>query len=149
MAENGFSDKIALLNFQPFHVSNISFSNEDKFIRYEVVSVDDLGKLTNYDFVLGFGMGLKVSEEQRNQIQSAADKGTPVYMFAVTNPENNICNLDSTDLKQISGYLENANKPNYQNMARYTRQNIEKKTFFVTDAQSVIESVADAMLSFI
>lgn len=136
--------RIALLNFQPFQVSNISLSNEDKFIKYEVVSVDELNKLADYDFVLGFGMGLKVSEEQRNQIQSATDKGTPIYMFAVTNPENNICNLDSINLKQISGYLENANKPNYQNMARYIRQNIDQKTFFVTEAQPVIESVSDA-----
>lgn len=136
--------RIALFNFQSFQVSNISLSNSDKFIRYEEVPVDDVRKLKNYDFVLGFGMGLKVSEEQRAQIRSVADKGTPIYMFAVTNPENNICNLDSTDLEQISGYLGSGNKANYQNMARYIRRNIDKKILFATEAQPVAASVSDA-----
>ncbi len=124
--------RIALFNFQSFQVSNISLSNTDKFIKYEEVTADEVGKLKNYDFVLGFGMGLKVSEEQRAQIQSVADKGTPIYMFAVTNPQNNICNLDSVDLEKISGYLGSGNKTNYQNMARYIRRNIDKKRLFVT-----------------
>lgn len=136
--------KIALYNFQSFQVSNISLSNSDKFIKFEEVSAEETGKLKNYDFVLGFGMGLKVSEEQRAQIQSAADKGTPIYMFAVTNPQNNICNLDSVDLEQISGYLGSGNKVNYQNMARYIRRNIDKKKLFATEAQPVVESVSDA-----
>lgn len=136
--------RIALYNFQPFQVSNISLSNTDKFIKFEEVTVDEVGKLKNYDFVLGFGMGLKVSEEQRAQIRSVADKGTPVYMFAVTNPQNNICNLDSTDLEQISGYLGSGNKANYQNMARYIRRNIDKKALFAAEAQPVVESVSDA-----
>lgn len=119
--------RIALYNFQPFQVSNISLSNSDKFIKFEEVAAEEAGKLKNYDFVLGFGMGLKVSEEQRAQIQSAADKGTPIYMFAVTNPQNNICNLDSVDLEQISGYLNSGNKTNYRNMARYIRRNIDRK----------------------
>ncbi|WP_298653048.1 cobaltochelatase subunit CobN [uncultured Proteiniphilum sp.] len=137
--------RIALYNFQPFQVSNISLSNNDKFIKYEEVPVEEVGKLKNYDFVLGFGMGLKVSEEQRAQIQSAADKGTPIYMFAVTNPQNNICNLDSTDLEQISRYLGSGNKANYQNMARYIRRNIDKKILFAPEAQPVVESVSDAI----
>lgn len=136
--------KIALLNFQPFQVSNISLSNEDKFIEYEVVSLDELDRLKNYDFVLGFGMGLKVSTEQRSQIQLAADNGTPIYMFAVTNPENNICNLDSTKLETIASYIENGNKHNYQNLARYIRKNIDQKTFFVAEVNSPIESISDA-----
>jgi len=136
--------RIALFNFQSFQVSNISLSNTDKFIKYEEVTADEVGKLKNYDFVLGFGMGLKVSEEQRAQIQSVADKGTPIYMFAVTNPQNNICNLDSVDLEKISGYLGSGNKTNYQNMARYIRRNIDKKRLFVTEAQPVVESVSDA-----
>lgn len=137
--------RIALFNFQSFQVSNISLSNSDKFIKYEEVSVDEVGKLKNYDFVLGFGMGLKISEEQRAQLQAAADKGTPVYMFAVTNPQNNICNLDSADVAQISGYLGSGNKTNYQNMARYIRRHVDKKILFAADADPVVESVSDAL----
>ena len=137
--------RIALYNFQPFQVSNISLSNSDKFIKFEELTAEESGKLKNYDFVLGFGMGLKVSEEQRAQIQSAADKGTPIYMFAVTNPQNNICNLDSADLEKISGYLNSGNKTNYRNMARYIRRHIDKKILFAAEAEPVMESVSDAL----
>lgn len=137
--------RIALYNFQSFQVSNISLSNSDKFIQFDEVTAEEPGKLKNYDFVLGFGMGLKVSEEQRTQIQSAADKGTPIYMFAVTNPQNNICNLDSVDLERISGYLNSGNKANYQNMARYIRRHIDKKILFAAEAEPVVESVSDAL----
>jgi len=102
--------KIALLNFQPFQVSNIALSNSDKMVRYKVVSVEEIEKLKRYDFVLGFGMGLKLSEAQRFEIQTMMDKGKPVYIYAATTPENNICNLDSVNLAQIAAYLEGETK---------------------------------------
>ena len=37
--------------------------------------------LGRYDLVLGFGMGLKITEEQRAQILAAADEGTPIYIY--------------------------------------------------------------------
>jgi cobaltochelatase CobN len=135
--------KIALVNFQQFQTTSLIKANNDNFIKYEEVSVDDLDKLKDYDFVLAFGMGLSVSAEQRAIVQAAADNGTPVYIYAATNPENNICNLDSIQKEIISGYLKNGNKKNYQNMARYIRQYIDKKSFFVTPADSVAESASD------
>lgn len=137
--------KIALVNFQPFQTTSIIKANADHFVKYEEVSIEDLGKLKNYDFVLGFGMGLGVSGDQRALIQEAADKGTPVYIYAATNPENNICNLDSIQKEDISAYLKNGNKRNYLNLARYIRQNIDTKTFFVTPADSVVESASNVL----
>ena len=55
--------------------------------KYEEVSLEELGRLDRYDFVLGFGMGLRMTAGQREQLQKAADKGTPVYIYAATNPE--------------------------------------------------------------
>lgn len=137
--------KIALLNFQPFQVSNIALSNSDKMVRYKVVSVEEIEKLKRYDFVLGFGMGLKLSEAQRFEIQTMMDKGKPVYIYAATTPENNICNLDSVNLSQIAAYLERGSKVNYQNLARYIRKNIDKKVFFTKQPQAPIENVTEAL----
>jgi len=137
--------KIALVNFQQFQVTSIIKANEDNFIKYEVVPVEELDKLKSYDCVLAFGMGLNVSAEQRQIIQSVADKGTPVLIYAATNPENNICNMDSVQSEDISAYLKNGNKKNYRNMARYIRQHIDKKIFFVTPADSVSESASDVL----
>jgi len=137
--------KIALVNFQQFQTTSLIKANTDDFIKYEVVTADKLDKLNSYDFVLTFGMGLNVSAEQRAQIQAAADKGTPVLVIAATNPDNNICNLDSIQKAEVSAYLSNGNKKNYRSLARYIRQNIDRKSFFVNAPDSVAESASDVL----
>lgn len=137
--------KIALVNFQQFQSTSFIKSNTDKFIKYEDVSLEELDKLGDYDFVLGFGMGMKATAEQRAQIQAAADKGVPVYIYAATNPENAICNLDSIQKEQVSAYIGNGNKKNYQSLARYIRQDIDKKIFFVTPPDSLVETADDVL----
>lgn len=137
--------KIALVNFQQFQSTSFIKSNTDNFIKYEDVSLEELDKLGDYDFVLGFGMGMKATAEQRAQIQAAADKGIPVYIYAATNPDNAICNLDSIQKEEISAYIGNGNKKNYQSMARYIRQNIDKKKFFVTPPDSLVETADDVL----
>ncbi|MDR2927912.1 MAG: cobaltochelatase subunit CobN, partial [Cytophagaceae bacterium] len=136
---------IALVNFQPFQTTSIVKANSDKFIQYTDVSLDELNKLKKYDFVLGFGMGMRITAEQRAQIQQAADKGVPVYIHAATNPENNICNLDSLQLKSVQSYLNSGNKRNNQSLARYVRQHIDQKTFFVTPADTAVETASDVL----
>ncbi|GHV72322.1 protoporphyrin IX magnesium chelatase [Bacteroidia bacterium] len=137
--------RIALVNFQAFQTTNIIKANTDKFIRYKEVAVEKLNTLGRYDLVLTFGMGLHVTAEQRSLIQKIADKGTPVYVFSSTTPENNICNLDSIDKSNIRDYLSDGNKRNYQSMARYVRKNIDKKLFFVETPDSVVKSATDAL----
>ena len=137
--------RIGLVNFQNFQTTSLIKSNEDQFIKYEEVSLEELGRLDRYDFVLGFGMGLRMTAGQREQLQKAADKGTPVYIYAATNPENNICNLDSITKADITSYIGNGNKKNYRNMARYIRRQIDRKLFFVTPADTAVESASDVL----
>ncbi|MDR1682745.1 MAG: cobaltochelatase subunit CobN, partial [Candidatus Symbiothrix sp.] len=98
-----------------------------------------------YDFVLGFGMGMNIITEQRMQIQGIADKGLPVLIHGATNPENNICNLDSVQRKTIEDYLNSGNKKNYQSLARYIRRDIDRKTFFVNPPDTVLETASDVL----
>lgn len=135
--------RIALVNFQPFQAASMIKANTDKFIKYEEVEADELHKLKNYDFVLGFGMGMRITAEQRAQIQHTADKGVPVYIHAATNPDNKICNLDSMQLSNVQDYLDSGNKRNYQSLAHYVRQSIDKKKFFVTAPEALVESASD------
>ncbi|GHT02466.1 hypothetical protein FACS189440_15890 [Bacteroidia bacterium] len=137
--------RIALVNFQAFQTTSIIKANTDKFIRYKEIPVENVDKLNKYDFVLAFGMGLQITGEQRDQIQEMADKGTPVYVFSATSPENNICNLDSIDKAKVQEYLNDGNKKNYQNLARYIRQNIDKKTFFVQSPDTAVKSASDVL----
>ena len=78
--------RIGLVNFQNYQTASLVKSNEDNFIEYEEIPLDRLDRLGRYDLVLGFGMGLKITEEQRAQILAAADEGTPIYIYAATNP---------------------------------------------------------------
>lgn len=137
--------KIALVNLQQFQATSIVKANDDNFVQYDIIPIDDLNKIKNYDFVLVFGMGLNVTAEQREVIQSTADGGTPLYVYAATNPENNINSLDSIQLESISSYLQNGNKKNYRNLARYIRQDIDKKKFFVSLADSAVETASDVL----
>lgn len=137
--------RIGLVNFQTFQASSFIKSNADRFIEFEDVPLDELDRLSRYDFVLGFGMGMRITAEQRAQIRQAADGGTPVFIYAATNPENDICSLDSVQKAGVSGYMRNGNKRNYQSMARYIRQYVDGKRFFVHPADTVVESASDVL----
>lgn len=93
----------------------------------------------------GIRHGSEITEEQRAQILAAADEGTPIYIYAATNPENDICSLDSLTKAGISAYIGNGNKRNYRNMARYVRQHIDAKRLFVTPAEEAVESASDVL----
>lgn len=137
--------KIALVDFQPFQRASIVKANADGFIKYDEVPSDKFRKLKKYDFVLGFGMGMRITAEQRAQIQRVADRGVPVYIYGATNPDNSICNLDSITRSVVKSYLDNGNKKNYQSLARYIRQSIDGKTLFVNQPDSVLKLQNDVL----
>lgn len=147
MAWERFASKtrIALVNYPLFQLSGIVKSNADQFITYENLPVEALNRLSKYDFVLIFGRGLDLSEDQRKQIFHAVGKGTAVLVDGATNPENNISSLDSIHKDGISAYLMNGNRRNYENFARYVRRHIDKKVFFVSEPGPVAESAQDVL----
>ena len=75
--------KIAFINFQTIQQGSISKANDNLSIKLSEVSLDNLDRLTGYDMVFINGMGLRIVEEQRQQIQQAADKGIPVYLSLI------------------------------------------------------------------
>ncbi|MDL2320534.1 cobaltochelatase subunit CobN, partial [Alistipes sp. OttesenSCG-928-B03] len=137
--------RIALVNFQQFQTASIVKSNTDRFVRYVEVAPEDFGRLGRYDLVLGFGMGMRITADERAQIQRAADRGTPVLIYASTNPENNISNLDSLRRSAVESYLGSGNRRNYENLARYVRKEIDRKRFFVGEPEPPVESVSDVL----
>lgn len=137
--------KIAFVNFQTINLGNISKANDNAFIKLREVSVDDLDQLAGYDMVFVNGMGLRIVEEQRAQIQQAADKGVPVYTSMATNPANNICNLDTAQAKLLRQYLSNAGKINYRNMLNYVRKNLDGKLIYAPAAEAPVERPTDIL----
>ena len=131
--------KIAFINFQTIQQGSISKANDNSSIKLSEVSLDNLDRLTGYDMVFINGMGLRIVEEQRQQIQQAADKGIPVYTSMATNPANNICNLDSVQQNLIRGYLTNGGKTNYRNMLNYIRKAIDGKISSIPEVEGPAE----------
>ena len=128
--------RIALVNFLSYQSSNVILSNKDRFIRFDEVPLEELDRLRGYDFVLIWGMGMKITQEQRELLQEISQR-VPFHSFAVTNPDNDINSLGATDSQRISEYLESANRDNYQNLARYVRKYIDKKWFAQEPAPAI------------
>ncbi|MDR1757433.1 MAG: cobaltochelatase subunit CobN [Bacteroidales bacterium] len=137
--------RVALVNFQAFQVADIVRANDSRFVKYVVLPTDKISKAKRYDCVLAFGMGLNITAEQRACLQRLADKGTPVYVYAATNPDNDICSLDSTRRQIVQGYLGNGNRHNYRNLARYIRRDINHKRFFIPAPAPVTETASDVL----
>ncbi|MCM1530963.1 MAG: cobaltochelatase subunit CobN [Bacteroides sp.] len=129
--------KIALVNFQDFQVAKMVRSTENGFVKARPISVDELSRVKKYDAVLVFGMGLRITGEERALLQKIADKGVPFYSFATTSPDNNICNLDSVQASVLEDYLGNGGTSNYRSMFNYIRKELCGKSLFTGAVDSV------------
>lgn len=137
--------KIAFVNFQTIQQGSISKANDNSLIKLSEVSIDNLDRLSHYDMVFINGMGLRIVEEQRQQLQQLADQGIPIYTSMATNPANNICNLDSVQQNLIRGYLTNGGKTNYRNMLNYIRKVIDGKACATSDLVDPAERPSDLL----
>lgn len=137
--------KIAFVNFQTITMGGIAKANDNSFIKLQEVPVEELERLSGFDMVLVNGMGLRVVEEQRQQIQAVADAGIPVYTSMATNPANNICTVDSVMQVTIRAYLGSGGKRNYRNMLNYIRKYIDGKIVSVEEPEAPVERAADVL----
>ena len=137
--------KIALINFQDFQVAKMVRSSENAFVKVRPVGVNEIFRIKKYDAVLVFGMGLRVTAEERAILQRFADKGVPVYSYAVTSPENDISNLDSVQGGTIEAYLENGGTTNYRSLFNYIRKELCGKSLFTGDVNPVKPISSDCL----
>ena len=125
------STKIAFVNYQPITLGEIGKSNDNSFIKIENLSVEDLENASKFDMVFVNGMGLRITEEQRESLSKAAESGTPVITTAATNPDNYIVSTDSVDTEFLKQYLQGGGRANYRSMLNYVRKYIDGKKLFI------------------
>ncbi len=124
------STRIAFVNYQAITLGQISKANDNNsFVKIEELPVEELDRAGKYDMVFVNGMGLRITDEQRQVLTDAADKGTPVMTIAATNPQNLIMSVDSVDQTFLKQYLAGG-KNNYRNLLKYVRKFIDGKKFF-------------------
>ena len=121
--------RVAFLNYQVLQLGQISRANDNPSVRLYELSPEDASKAGHYDILLINGMGLRITEEQRAEIQRAAERGLPVLSTMVTNPANDINTVDSVLAPQLRAYLSNGGPANYRNMLSFIRRNIDGKRF--------------------
>ena len=125
------STKIAFVNYQPITLGEIGKANDNSFIKIDNLNVEDLENASKFDIVFVNGMGLRVTEEQRESLSKAAESGTPVITTAATNPDNYIVSTDSVDTEFIKQYLQGGGRANYRSMLNYVRKYIDGKKLFI------------------
>lgn len=124
--------RVAFVNYQAIALGQIAKANDNSSVRIEELPADNLDKAGKYDMVFVNGMGLRITDEQRQALIKAVESGTPVLTTAATNPMNQIVSVDSVDNVYLSQYLAGG-RNNYRNMLRYVRKFIDGKKFFVDE----------------
>lgn len=119
--------RIGFLHYQAIELGQIAKANDNGFVKLEEVSLEQLDDLDDYDIVFVNGMGLRLTQEQREQIRKAADKGLPMLTTMSTNPDNNFNTLDSLQTDTLQKYLGEGGYENYRSVLNYVRRYIDKK----------------------
>ena len=119
--------RVAFLNYQVITLGQISKANDSRMVRLYELTPEEASKAGHYDILLINGMGLRITEEQRAQLQKAADRGLPVLSTMVTNLANDINTVDSTLAPELQAYLSNGGPVNYRNMLAFIRRRIDRK----------------------
>ena len=121
--------KIAFVNYQSITLGQIAKAGGNVNVKLSVLEPEDFENAGNYDAVLVNGMGLRITEEQREILKSAAENGLPVLTTMATNPDNEIVTVDSITAVTLKKYLSAGGRTNYRNMLAFIRCNIDGKTF--------------------
>lgn len=130
--------RIAFLNYQAIALGQISHANDNAMIKLSEITTDDFDHLDDYDMIIVNGMGLRIDENQRKQLEEASYK-VPTLTHAATNPANNIVSVDNFDADYLMQYIENGNKKNYHSMLAYIRKFIDGKKFMAPEPERVDE----------
>ena len=130
--------RIAFLNYQAIALGQISHANDNAMIKLSEITSDDFDHLDDYDMIIVNGMGLRIDENQRKQLEEASYK-VPTLTHAATNPANNIVSVDNFDADYLMQYIENGGKKNYHSMLAYIRKFIDGKKFMAPEPERVNE----------
>ena len=77
--------RVALVNFPAYQASSIALANESRWVRVDVLTVEEAAKIGRYDVALFFGPGLRLNGDQAADIEAAGAKGTAQPMAETVN----------------------------------------------------------------
>lgn len=133
--------RIAFVNYQTITLGQIARANDNPLVKIENLTAEDLAKADDYDMVFVQAMGLRLTEEQRTELEKAMKGGTPVVSTMITNPDNDFCSVDTADANRLKAYIDNGGRENYRNLLSYVRKHIDKKIIYAPEAGKVVERI--------
>ena len=133
--------RIAFVNYQTITLGQIARANDNPLVKIENLTAEDLAKADGYDMVFVQAMGLRLTEEQRTELEKAMKGGTPVVSTMITNPDNDFCSVDTADANRLKAYIDNGGRENYRNLLSYVRKYIDKKIIYAPEAGKVVERI--------
>ena len=133
--------RIAFVNYQTITLGQIARANDNPLVKIENLTAEDLAKADGYDMVFVQAMGLRLTEEQRTELEKAMKSGTPVVSTMITNPDNDFCSVDTADANRLKAYIDNGGRENYRNLLSYVRKHIDKKIIYAPEAGKVVERI--------
>lgn len=137
--------RIALVNFPRYQTARMAKSLDNSFVKLDPVELEQFGTLKNYDAVLIFGMGIRMTDDHRALLEKLKAKGMPVYSTSVTDPTNNIQSLDSVQQETVKAYLGNGGTKNYRSLFNYIRRDLDGKSLFTGAIESPVEISSDVL----
>ena len=133
--------RIAFVNYQAITLGRIAKANDNSFIKIKDVSTEDLAELDRYDAVCIESMGLRLTMEQREEIENARKKGVPIVCTMITNPDNDFTSMDSIAADTLKRYIGNGGYENYRSMLSYIRKYIDGKLISAPEPHPLIEKI--------
>ena len=130
--------RIAFVNYQVMTLGEINKANDNPMVKLEELPLDEIERIDDYDMVFVNGMGLRITEQQRDIIQMASWTGTNILTTMSTNPDNFIVSVDSITADTLNAYLRGGTRRNYRSMLNYIRTYVDGKLIFRGKVASVL-----------
>ncbi|GAD06230.1 CobN/magnesium chelatase family protein [Porphyromonas crevioricanis JCM 15906] len=119
---------VALVNFPTYQVSAMAKSVADDPIRIVEVGTDELDKLQNCDAALIFAMGIRLTDEQREQILKLKEKNILFASLMPIDPSNDLSNIEESKLEILKKYLLKGGRSNYRSGLNFIRHELLGKS---------------------
>ncbi len=121
--------RVALVNYEDFSASRVIKSVVDlPQFRFQRLGLEELSEAEDYDFVMIFGRGIALDDEQLSHIDEAAQSGSSVYIDSPTNPNHvRLTSLAGAAQERVRNYVDNGGDYNYRNLWYYVRRQLDGK----------------------
>ncbi len=121
--------RIALVDYPSFTAARIYKEVDSRWVDIETLGLAELDRAQGADFVVLFGRGLSLTEEEQARLRGFAQQGAELFVESPTNPNVDVTTLTGEALDRVSAYFNYGGSANYRNLLAYVRTVIDNKGF--------------------